>query len=127
VRSSALRGQFSRANKVQRRSAHPNAEKGDRSGVQSFTNRSNVQPIAPAIAADLPATLAELQRLAHTIALYAKRPNKEQAILEAWGATKGGGELYDRASRLFDTAMSDAARQAAKMKSPAVLREVETA
>jgi len=128
VRSATFRKQFSRANAVQNRSPRANAEKPSVQSVQTFMDRSNVQPFAPPFAGDLPATLDELQRLAHTIALYAKRPNKEVAIFEAWGETKGEGEGYQRASRLFDAAMSDAARQAAKAKvaQPAV-REVETA
>jgi hypothetical protein len=74
---------------------------------------------------DLPATLDELQRLAHASALYAKRPNKELAILEAWGETKGQGPGYQRASSLFDAAMSETARATAKGKAPPVAREVE--
>lgn len=77
--------------------------------------------------ADIPTSIDEMQRLAHTITLYAKRPNKEIAILEAWGATKGDGDVYTRASRLFDAAMSDAARQALKAKGPQIAREVEAA
>lgn len=123
-RSAAFKKQFSRANTVQKRSPLLNAEKPAVQGVQAFMDRSNVQPIA----GDLPVTLDELQRLAHTIALYAKRPNKEVAILEAWGETKGDGERYQRASKLFDTAMSDAARAVAKAKiQQSAAREVETA
>lgn len=123
-RSATFRKQFSRANVVQNRSARANAEKPAVQSVQAFMDRSNVQSIL----GDLPATLDELQRLAHTIALYAKRPNKEVAIFEAWGETKGEGDGYQRASRLFDAAMSDTVRAAAKAKAvqpPA--REVETA
>jgi hypothetical protein len=128
VRSAAFRKQFSRSNTVRVRSPRANAEKPTVQSVQTFTDRSNVQPSMPPITGDMPATLDELQRLAHTIALYAKRPNKELAILEAWGASKGGGGLYDRASILFDAAMSDAARAAAKAKAPQLAaREVETA
>lgn len=119
VRSAALRTRFKRSHGVQQRSPRPNAENRLVQGVQAFTDRSNVQPTAPPIAGDLPATLDELQRLAHTIALYAKRPNKELAIFDAWGETKGEGEGYKRASSLFDAAMSDAARAAAKAKAPA--------
>lgn len=127
-RSESFKKRFSRSNAVQERSARSNAEKSSVQNVQAFTSRSNVQPSTPPIAPDLPATLDELQRLAHTIALYAKRPNKELAILEAWGETKGDGEGYKRASQLFDTAMSDAAKGVARAKAPpAVLREVETA
>lgn len=118
VRSAPFKKQFNRANTVQQRSARANAEKPTVQAVQSFTDRSNVQPEIPPITGDMPATLDELQRLAHTIALYAKRPNKELAILEAWGETKGEGEGYKRASGLFDAAMSDAARAAAKTKTP---------
>lgn len=125
VRSAALKGRFKKANAVQGRSAHLNAENLQRSGVQTFTERSNVQPPAPPPGADLPASIDELQRLAHTIALYAKRPNKELAISEAWGASKGEGGLYQRASRLFDAAMSDRVRQAAKAKQSASARETE--
>lgn len=130
VRSTVLKSRFNRTNNGRSRSALPNAESPQRSVVQPFTDRSNVQPLAPAILAniaDIPATIDEVQRLAHTIALYTKRPNKELAILEAWGETKGEGEGYKRASRLFDTAMSDVARQAAKAKAPQLAREVETA
>lgn len=131
ARSNVFKKRLTRSHAVQRRSAHPNAGKSSVQSVQSvqaFTSRSNVQSYAPPMAPDLPATLDELQRLAHTIALYAKRPNKELAILEAWGETKGEGDGYKRASLLFDTAMSDAARQAAKTKLAAPnLREVETA
>lgn len=128
VRSAPFKKQFNRANTVQQRSARANAENRNVQGVQTFTDRSNVQPEMPPIMGDMPATLDELQRLAHTIALYAKRPNKELAILESWGETKGEGEGYQRASRLFDAAMSDAARQAAKAKvAPPQVREVEVA
>lgn len=124
VRSAAFKKRFSRANGVRQRSARANAEKGNVQPVRAFEDRSNVQIET----GDMPATLDELQRLAHTIALYAKRPNKELAILESWGETKGEGEGYQRASRLFDAAMSDAARQAAKAKiAQPAMREVETA
>ena len=127
-RSATFRKQFSRANSVQKRSARPNAERPAVQSVQPFMDRSNVQHTTPPIMDDLPISLDELQRLAHTIALYAKRPNKEVAIFDAWGETKGEGEGYQRASRLFDAAMSDAARQAAKAKAPQLAaREVETA
>lgn len=130
VRSVALKGRFRRANAVQTRAPRPNAEKAAVPPVRPFAERSSVPPSTPVIAADLPATLDELQRLAHTIVLYAKRPNKELAILEAWGATKGQSPDYQRASALFDAAMSDAARQAARAKpapAPAPRREVEPA
>lgn len=130
VRSRALKSRFSRTNGGQVRSARPNTEQPRRSLVRPFADRSNVQPGGMAILAniaDIPATIDEVQQLAHTIALYAKRPNKELAIIEAWGATKGEGELYTRASRLFDTAMGDKARQAAKAKAPQIAREVEAA
>jgi hypothetical protein len=127
-RSATFRKQFSRSNVVHQRSPRANAEKPSVQSVQTFMDRSNVQPFVPPIMGDIPATLDELQRLAHTIALYAKRPNKELAILESWGETKGDGEGYQRASRLFDAAMSDTARAAAKAKAPQpAAREVETA
>jgi hypothetical protein len=127
-RSRTFKKQFSRANSVQARSPRANAEKPTVQSVQTFTDRSNVQPVSPQHVGDIPATLDELQRLAHTIALYAKRPNKELAILEAWGETKGEGDGYRRASSLFDAAMSDTARAAAKAKAPQLAaREVETA
>jgi hypothetical protein len=116
VRSAPFKKQFNRANGVQGRSPRANAEKENVQTVQTFTDRSNVQNETPPIMGDLPETLDELQRLAHAIALYAKRPNKELAILESWGESKGEGEGYQRASRLFDAAMSDAARAAAKAK-----------
>lgn len=119
VRSATFRRQHRRVNGVQLRSPRANAEKGERSDVQRFSERSDVQHLSPP-SGDLPATLDELQRLTHTIAIYAKRPNKELAILEAWGHTKGEGEGYQRASRLFDVAMSDAARQALKAKAQVV-------
>lgn len=125
VRSAPFKKQFSRANGVQGRSPRANAEKGNVQAVQTFTDRSNVQAETPPIMGDMPATLDELQRLAHTIALYAKRPNKELAILESWGESKGEGEGYQRASRLFDAAMSDAARAAAKAKGAPIAREAE--
>lgn len=125
VRSQPLRMHVARTNTVQRRSSQQNAEKPGVQSVQPFGERSNVQPSTPAIVADIPTSVDEMQRLAHTIALYTKRPNKELAIREAWGATKGESDLYARASRLFDTAMSDAARQAAKAKSVPLAREVE--
>lgn len=126
VRSAPFRKQFNRANAVQERSPRANAEKPTVQAVQTFMDRSGVQPFVGPIAGDMPATLDELQRLAHTIALYAKRPNKELAILESWGESKGEGEGYQRASRLFDAAMSDAARAAAKAKAvPPAVREVE--
>lgn len=128
LRSAPFRKQFSRANSVQARSPRANAEKSNVQSVQRFTDRSDVQLYTPAIMGDLPTSIDELQRLAHTIALYAKRPNKELAILEAWGETKGEGEGYKRASSLFDAAMSDTARAAAKAKAPQLAaREVETA
>jgi len=127
-RSTAFKKKFSRANAVQARSGRANAENPNVQNVQTFADRSNVQPFVSTLAPDLPASVDELQRLAHTIALYAKRPNKELAILEAWGETKGDGDGYKRASQLFDSAMSDAAKSAAKAKiPPAALREVETA
>lgn len=126
VRSAPFRKQFNRANAVQERSPRANAEKPSVQAVQTFTDRSNVQTETPPIMGDIPATLDELQRLAHTIALYAKRPNKELAILESWGESKGEGEGYQRASRLFDAAMSDVARQAARAKAPqSTAREAE--
>jgi len=118
ARSATFRGQFKRANRGQPGSARANAENGDRSAVQPVAERSIVQPTSM-----LPATTDELQRLAHTIALYAKRPNKELAILEAWGATKGEGDRYQRANALFEAAMSDTARQAAKAKPPQQITE----
>lgn len=127
-RSIPFKKRFRRSNAVQQRSVRANAVKPPVQAVQTFADRSNVQTSAPHMSGDLPATLDELQRLAHTIALYAKRPNKEVAILEAWGETKGDGEGYKRASLLFDTAMSESARAAAKTKTPqALAREVETA
>lgn len=122
VRSRAFRSRLMTS--VRARSPQMNAESPARSAVQPFTDRSKVNASA---APDLPTNLDELQRLAHTIALYAKRPNKELAILEAWGETKGEGEGYKRASALFDAAMGDAARAAAKARPAAQLREVETA
>lgn len=122
VRSRALRSRLMTS--VRARSPQPNEESPARSAVQPFMDRSKPNVLTPP---DLPINLDELQRLAHTIALYAKRPNKELAILEAWGETKGEGEGYQRASRLFDAAMSDAARQAAKARPAAQLREVEAA
>jgi hypothetical protein len=127
VRSVAFKRQFSRAHAVQQRSPRMNAEKPSVQPVQAFSDRSPVQSSVPPLAGDLPMSLDELQRLAHTIALYAKRPNKELAILEAWGETKGQGPGYQRASSLFDAAMSEAAHVAAKARTPAVAREVETA
>jgi hypothetical protein len=127
-RATTFKKQFSRANAVQQRAARANAEKPTVQNVQAFTDRSNVQPSAPHFTDDLPATLDELQRLAHAIALYVKRPNKELAILESWGETKGQGPGYQRASQLFDAAMSETARAAAKAKAPQLAaREVETA
>ena len=128
VRSAPFKKRFSRANAVHARSPRANAEKPTVQAVQTFTDRSTVQTETPPIMGDIPATLDELQRLAHTIALYAKRPNKELAILESWGETKGEGEGYQRASRLFDAAMSEPARAAAKAKAPQPLaRESEAA
>jgi len=128
VRSAPFTKQFSRANVVRIRSARANAEKPHVQAVQPFTNRSNVQPPPPPIMGDLPTTHDELHRLAHAIVLYAKRPNKELAIFESWGETKGEGEGYKRASQLFDLAMSDAARAAAKAKVPqSAPREVAVA
>lgn len=101
------------ANRVRARSARPNAEKPERSGVQTFTARS-----APNAAEVLPASAAELHTLAHVIVLYARRPNKELAISDATGASKGAGEEYRRWAALFDAAMGDAARAAAKAKPP---------
>lgn len=126
VRSAPFKKRFNRANAVQERSPRANAEKGNVQTVQTFIDRSNVQAEMPPIMGDMPATIDELQRLAHTIALYAKRPNKELAILESWGESKGEGEGYQRASRLFDAAMSDAARSAAKAKGAPIVREAET-
>lgn len=102
-------------NRVRARSARPNAEKPERSGVQTFTARS----ARPNAAEVLPASAAELHTLAHVIVLYAKRNSKEAAIEGAAGCTKGGGEEYQRWAKLFDAAMGEAARAAAKAKPPA--------
>jgi hypothetical protein len=127
VRSVAFKHKFSGAHAVQQRSLHPNAEKPSGQSVQTFSDRSAVQSSVPPMPDELAMSLDELQRLAHAIALYAKRPNKELAILEAWGESKGDGPGYKRASGLFDAAMSDVARAAAKTKPSAAAREVGTA
>lgn len=117
ARSASVRAVRQVANAVRERSPQQNAENATRSGVQAFAEGSPANvPAPPQPTPDLPASVEELQRLAHAIALYAKRPNKELAILEAWGATKGEGPEYQRASRLFDAAMSDVARAAARQK-----------
>jgi hypothetical protein len=100
-------------------SAHLNAE-NERSERSALNAQTLMLPD------DLPANVGELQQLAHAIVLYARRPNKELAILGATGLTKGGGPEYTRFSRLFDVAISREARQVAKAK-PQPVREVETA
>lgn len=123
IRSRIVQGSVQAMHRVRERSARANAENGELSTVQPFNERSTTN----ASAGDLPATVDELQRLAYTITLYTKRPNKEIAIFEAWGETKGEGEGYQRASKLFDLAMSEAARRTAKAKPQPPVREVETA
>ena len=106
------------ANGVQERSPHPNAKKPERSTVQPFNERSNVQPVTPMISSDLPTTKEELQQLAHIIVLYAKRSNKEIAIRDVTEKTKGEGPEYQRWSDLFDAALpaTGEARRAARAK-----------
>lgn len=127
VRSEKLRTRLPSANTVPARSARPNAESQPVQRVQPVAKVQPVQAPRPLHDDTIPANVDEVQRLAYTIALYSKRPNKELAIKEAWGATKGDGDVYVRASLLFDTAMTDAARYAAKQKGAALVLEGETA
>lgn len=98
-------------NEVIERSSQQNAEKPKDSSVQEFNERSKIET-------DLPADHAELQRLAHALVLYAKRPNKQLAIEAAWNCTKGQGEEWKRGSALFNAAMGDSVRAAVKEKEP---------
>ncbi len=103
---------------VHGRSARPNAEKRDGQDVQTVGERSPANPKPEPVSADGELRMAkdDLQKLAHIIVLYARRPNKELAILTATGATKGGSDEYQRWSQRFDEAMGEAAREAAKAK-----------
>ncbi|HEU4322104.1 MAG TPA: hypothetical protein VFS21_03055 [Roseiflexaceae bacterium] len=106
------------ANSVQGRSLRLNAEKPEGSEVQPVTKGSdlNLKPGAGSTPSEMPATVEELQKLAHMIVLYSRKPNKEAAITEVAGATKGGGAEYQRWSQLFDLALpaDGAARATAK-------------
>lgn len=125
VRSTALTPADRAANNVPQRSARQNAESQSVQPVRAVANVQTVQPPKPMHVGDIPINVDEMQRLALTIALYARRPNKELAIKEAWGESKGGGPGYERASLLFDTAMTEAARAAIKQKGAPLAREPE--
>jgi hypothetical protein len=104
--SSVGAGGFVRAaNTVQPRSARPNAENDDVQGVQAFSERSDL---------NAPPSADDLQKLTRAILLYAQRPNKQIAIESSWGCTKGEGEDWQRASWLFDQAMSLDNKETAK-------------
>lgn len=97
-------------NVVQKGSRQQNAKYRQRSGVQPFKKGSDLNGV-PALA-----TADELQKLAHAIVLYAKRPNKELAIEAAWNCTKGAGDDWKRGLMLFDSAMGEKAMEVAKGK-----------
>lgn len=103
VRSRPLRGYRARSgqanvqNGVQQRSPRLNAES------QSVQRSASVQNVQHA-ATNLPQNADELRKLAHAIALYSQRPNKQLAIETAWGCSKGEGPIWQRASALFDAA-----------------------
>ena len=57
-------------------------------------------------ALNAPPTPEEIQRLGHTLRLYAVSRSKRRAIEQGFRCSKGGGLVWRRASRLFDLAVA---------------------
>jgi hypothetical protein len=53
----------------------------------------------------------ELQRLVHALSLHAQGSGKVKALEQAFDCRKGGSMLYQRASWLFDQAITTAGEQ----------------
>jgi hypothetical protein len=91
-------------NAKKERSPRPDAENGSVSRSAFPVPRSEETTESSDVL--LPASLEEMQKLAAAIALYTKRPHKQDAIETAWGISKNGRAPWKRASALFDAAIA---------------------
>jgi hypothetical protein len=57
-------------------------------------------------ALNAPPTADEIRRLGHALRLYAVERSKQRAIETAFRCSKGAGQTWRRASRLFDLAIA---------------------
>jgi hypothetical protein len=78
----------------------------EHAGAERSATSTDDDPYGPDFS---PPTPDELSKLAQAVLHKAGGMTKEEAIKAAFGYSKGGGPSYQRASKLYDMAMRDAA------------------